>query len=128
MTFSLRGVSISNDGTGRVVVTDILNTDDKALICRSERTTSEQGDWFLHPTEMSTYAGDPDNDTDNGDRIVSPPHNGGWNRNRGTDSGHQLVRLKRITDTAEEGVFTCDIPGDDNTPRYLGVYYPSELY
>ena len=52
----------------------------------------------------------------------------GWVRNRGNDdSGHQLVRLRRRSTTAEEGVFTCDIAGDTNTPRYLGVYYPSKL-
>ena len=52
----------------------------------------------------------------------------GWSRNRdGGSEGRRLVRLRRVTDTAEEGVFTCNIPGDINTPRYLGVYYPSEL-
>ena len=38
------------------------------------------------------------------------------------------MRLKRFTATAEEGVFTCDIPGDINTPAYLGIYYPSESF
>ena len=74
---------------------------------------------------MSTDAGDPDNENDN----VSPPSDRGWSRSRDTDSeGHRLVRLKRCSDAAEEGVFTCHIPGDDNTPRYLGVYYLCELY
>ena len=126
MTFSLRGESIPNDGTGRVILTDIGNTN---VICRSESATSEVGDWFLHPTQMSTNAGDPNDNNDNGDRIASPPVDRGWNRNRATDSdGHQLLRLRRRSDTAEEGVFTCHIPEDDNTPRYLGIYYPSELY
>ena len=49
-----------------------------------------------------------------------------WLSSRGREFGHQLVRLRRVSSTAEEGVFTCDIPGDDNTPRSLGVYYPSE--
>ena len=65
--------------------------------------------------------------TSSEDRIATPPIDRGWNRNRASDSeGHQLVRLRRSLGTAEEGVFTCDIPGDDNTPRVLGVYYPSE--
>ena len=52
----------------------------------------------------------------------------GWLRNRAIDSeGHRLVRLRRDTATAEEGVFTCNIAGDNNTPRSVGVYYPSEL-
>ena len=37
------------------------------------------------------------------------------------------MRLRRVSTTAEEGVFTCNITGDINTPGYLGVYYPSEL-
>ena len=36
----------------------------------------------------------------------------GWTRNRGDDSGHRLVRLRRASATAEEGVFTCHIPED----------------
>ena len=58
-----------------------------------------------------------------------PGDDRGWVRNRGfDDSSHRLVRLLRYTTTAEEGVFTCDIPGDNNTPRHLGVYYPSESF
>ena len=63
--------------------------------------------------------------------CLSQPDGGndrGWSRNRGDDSGHRLVRLRKFTATAEEGVVTCDIPGDNNTPRYLGVYYPSESF
>ena len=125
MTFSLRGdVSIPTDGSGRVLITDINPTGDNnedALICRSERDTftySSPGNWYLHPTEMST---------DSDDRIVISgyPDPRGWGRNRDLDSGHRLVRLWRGSDTAVEGVFTCHIPGDDNTPRSVGVYYPS---
>ena len=76
------------------------------------------GDWYLHPTQLSTAEGD---------RIQSSDPQG-WSRNRGTDSaGHRLVRLKRhSTITAEEGVFTCHIVGDSNTPVSVGIYYPSE--
>ena len=63
--------------------------------------------------------------------VASPqnagPNDRGWLRNRDNDdNGRRLVRLRRDSITAEEGVFTCDIPGDTN-PGYLGVYYPSEL-
>ena len=65
--------------------------------------------------------------------IVSPSQefgysDRGWLRNRAFDAeGHRLVRLRRVRRvTVEEGVFTCDIPGDDNTPGSVGVYYPSE--
>ena len=73
---------------------------------------------------MSTDEGDriaPDVDTNVPDR--------GWRRNRqkfNDTEGHRVVRLKRASDTAEEGVFTCNITGDLNNPRYLGIYYPSE--
>ena len=46
--------------------------------------------------------------------------------------GHQLVGLRRDGRAASggrplEGVFTCDIPGDSNTPVSVGIYYPSEF-
>ena len=127
VTFSLIGyVSIPTDGSGRVLITDINpngDNDEDALICRSEidTFTTNFGNWYLHPTEIST---------DDGDRI-NPDNNGnsdrGWLRNRGLDSGHRLVRLRRRDSaTALEGVLTCDIIGDNNTPRALGIHYPSE--
>ena len=125
MTFSLTGYdSIPTDGSGRVLITDINpigDNDEDALICRSEidTFTSYGGlitNWYLHPTEMST---------DDDDRLMTPDPRG-WRRNRALDSGHQLVRLRRISATPEGGVFTCDITGDENTPRSVGIYYPSE--
>ena len=127
MTFSLNGNSIQTDGSGRVLITDInpngVNNED-ALICRSGKAVSSIGNWYLHPTETST---------DGGDRIVSGVNDGpdprGWYRNRDTDSeDHRLVRLRRATDTAVEGVFTCHIPGDFGTPVSVGIYYPCESY
>ena len=57
VTFSLRGDSISTNGNGRVLITDINPNGDNnedALICTSETDTSDgQTDWFLHPTQMS---------------------------------------------------------------------------
>ena len=120
MTFSLNGNSIPNDGSGHVRVTTISDTNGNALICRSGKPVSRGGDWYLHPTEMST---------DDGDRIGSPPPDRGWRRNIAADSqGQQQVRLRRATATAEEGVFTCDIPGDFGTPVSVGIYYPSKSY
>ena len=122
MTFSLNGISIPTDGSGHVRVTTIGDTNRNALICRSGKAISSSGNWYLHPTEMST---------DDGDRIVSDVGgpDRGWYRNRATDSeGHRLVRLWRDSDTPEEGVFTCHIPEDINTPVSVGIYYPSEPY
>ena len=125
MTFSLRGISIPTDGSGRVLITDINPNGDNnedALICRSEIDTFDSpfGNWFLNPTESSTDTG----------RIVigknGEPDPRGWNRSRDLDAGHRLVRLRRASATAEEGVFTCAIRDDINIPRSVGVYYPSE--
>ena len=43
------------------------------------------------------------------------------------------MRLRRGDSIASggralEGVFTCDIPGDTNTPVSVGIYYPSKPY
>ena len=120
MTFSLNGTSIPTDGSGRVCVTDIRDTNGFALICRSGKAISSGGNWYLHPTEMST---------DDGDGIASPPPDRGWSRYRAGDSeGHRLVRLRRASNTAEEGVFTCHIPGDFGTPVSVVIYYPCESY
>ena len=125
MTLSLRGDSIPTDGSGRIVITDINpdgDNDEDALVCRSEMTFSNNGgNWFLHPTQLTT---------DVSDRIQSYDSRG-WHRNRDLIDGHRLVRLKRYDSIASggralEGVFTCDIAGDTNTPVSVGIYYPSE--
>ena len=121
VTFSLRGDSIPTDGSGRVLITDINPNGDNnedALICRSEidTFTSIFGNWFLNPTESRI---------DEGDRLGESDR--GWIRDRDLDAGHRLVRLRRQSSTALEGVFTCAIRDDINTPRSVGVYYPSEL-
>ena len=121
VTFSLRNASIPSNGSGSVIITDINpseNNNEDALICRSEVPILNGSNWYLHPTNMSTAEDD---------RIISSPSDRGWHRNRDIDSeGHRLVRLRRASDTAEEGVFTCNIQGDSNTPRSVGIYYPSE--
>ena len=131
MTLSLRGDPIPADGSGRIVITDINpdgDNDVDALICRSELPTSASGNWFLHPTQQTT---------DGSVRIESTDPRG-WRRARATvtisGSGTlRLVRLMRADSIASggralEGVFTCDISGDTNTPVSVGIYYPSELY
>ena len=98
------------------------NNDEEGLICVSELSTYEaslgERNWYLHPDELSTNVSD---------RIVSPPADRGWHRNRDTDSeGHRLVRLWKESLSAEEGVFTCLITGAFNIPISVGIYYPSE--
>ena len=132
VTLILRGKPIPTDGCGCIVITDINPDGDnveKALICRSEMTLSSNiGNWFLHPTQQTT---------EYNDRVVSTDHRG-WSRNRGLDmvsssEARRLVRLRRDDSVASggralEGMFTCDIPGDTNTPVSVGIYYSSESH
>ena len=94
-------------------------TGDNALLCRSEMSSrSNQGNWYLHPTHMST---------DESDRIVNGPDRG-WHRNRTWGANYHLVRLWRDhTNTAEEGILTCTFTLDNSTPVSVGIYYPSKL-
>ena len=137
VTLRLRGDSIPTDGSGRIVITDINpdgDNDEDALICQSERSLSTGGNWFLHPTQQTTDDGDR---IDNANTGNDPR---GWIRNRvthipGNAGPRRLVRLRRDDSIASEGngralegVFTCHIDKDDNTPVSVGVYYPSELH
>ena len=104
------------DGSGRILITDIGYTVNSALLCQSSLVHSDVGkNWYLHPTNKSTA---------NSDRIISAGQSDrGWHRNRGP----RVVRLWRnLTTTAKEGVFTCNIDGDSNTPVSVGIYYHSE--
>ena len=128
LTLSLSGNSIPTDGSGRIVITDINPGDpdnnEEALICQSELAFSgTAGDWLLHPTQETTDKRDKIENTD--------PR--GWSRNRDVVDDLWIVRLRRDDTIASggralEGVFTCNIPGDINTPVSVGIYYPSELH
>ena len=138
VTLSLRGnsIPIPTDGSGRIVITDINpdgDNDEDGLICQSELfALSNGGNWFLHPSQQTTQY-----TTDGSLRIESTDLRG-WHRDRVTitiaGSGNlRQVRLRRDNSAASggralEGVFTCDIPGDTNTPVSVGIYYPSELH
>ena len=50
----------------------------------------------------------------------------GWETNRATSDGGRVVRLMRVSDSAKERIFTCHIPGCNNSPVSVGIYYPSE--
>ena len=131
VTLSLRGNSIPTDGSGRIVITDINRdgvSNEDALICHSELSIFTSGNWYLHHTQLTT---------DDSDRIEGTDPRG-WLRNRATvtisgSETHRLVRLRRDDSIASggralEGVFTCHIPGDTNTPVSVGIYYPSESH
>ena len=131
LNVTLNNVSIPTDGSGGILITDIninpnRDNNNDALICQSELSANdiELGNWYLHPSRQST---------DSEDRILNPTKfdatpDRGWDRNRDIDSeGYRLVRLKRVSASAKEGVFTCDIPGDTSGPVSVEIYYPSEL-
>ena len=54
----------------------------------------------------------------------------GWTKERITANvsgiNYRQVRLKRVSETAVEGKFTCHISGDSNNDKYLFILYPSE--
>ena len=129
----LSGGYISTDGSGHLLITDISLTNgqtqtsnDSALFCHATRDVTvvrelDIGDWYLQPDfDTTTAIGgriDEDNDL-------------GWTRDRGTGhvsrSSYRQVRLKRVSQTAVEGKFTCQFPGDSNNNKYLLILYPSE--
>ena len=132
VTLRLRGVPIPTDDSGRIVITDInpiADNNEDALICQAELSAlSTGGNWFLHPTQQTTHESHKINSTDRR----------GWRRNRANNiisqtGTFQQVRLRRADSIASggralEGVFTCNIPGDTNTPVSVGIYYPSESH
>ena len=111
MNFILNGETVPTNSSGHVLVTDIGNSNEIALICQSDRTTSEadlgNGDWYLDP-EQESYP------TTYWDERINGGNDRGWTRNRATIAGHRIVRLKRVSDTATEGRFTCRITADTN--------------
>ena len=129
-TTILSGDSIPTNGSGRLLITDISLTygqtqtsDDSALFCHSTEDITivrdvHIGDWYLEP-ENTTVIGDR---RDGG-------NDRGWTRNRGSVNVsrhlYRHVRLKRVSEAAVEGKFTCHIPGDSNN-KYLLILYPSE--
>ena len=119
--FYLHGERIPNDGSGLVNVTDIGSANSDALICRSELPTDTiYGGWYLDPDGQGP-------NVDNDDSIGTEDTRG-WRRDRATDSdGHRVVRLEKVSSTATEGRFTCNINNDRDNPRALRVLYPSEL-
>ena len=133
-TTILSGDSIPTDGSGRLLITDISlinrqtqTSNDSALFChatkdlRMVRDLDILGDWYLQPDFETTTA--------IGERIDGG-NDRGWTRDRGTvnvsRSFYRQVRLKRVSQTAVEGKFSCQFPGDSNNNKYLLILYPSE--
>ena len=77
------------------------------------------GEWYLDPEdENATSIAEAD--------TITGPNDRGWTSYRASIDGYRIVRLKRVSDTAVEGRFTCQIPGDSDSPRGLLILHPSE--
>ena len=104
---SLNGAVIPNHGY--VAISDIGSSDNTALLCNTDRRPLfgiySGGDWY-----------EPDK------TIVDGYHVPGVTRNRGPF----VVRLKRTTGTALEGIYWCSVPDAASTPQtvYVGLYNP----
>ena len=138
--FFLRGRSIPTDGSGRLLITDISLhnghtsiSDEEALNCRSSRNVGELLSsstfdfWYLDPEVKTTT------NTVTGERISGKTDNRGWTVNRGIvhvkgegSPFHRVVRLNRLSETALEGKFMCNIANDSKNNMSLLILYPSE--
>ena len=131
----LKNNSIPTDGSGRLLITDvsihngiISESDEYALICHADKLLNVEprispgtGDWYLDPNVSETPA-----NIVSGQRIITED-NRGWTRTRNSLTlPHRLVRLKRVSETAVEGKFICNISGDINNIKFLLLLYPSE--
>ena len=99
---SLNGAVIPNHGY--VAISDIGSTDDTVLLCITNRPgTPTSGNWY-----------GPD-----GTRVdeMDVP---GVTRNRGP----MVVRLRRTTGTAHEGIYWCSVEDAASKPQtiYVGLY------
>ena len=112
----LKGESIPIDGSGCILITDVNTygeSNHEALVCQSKVTdeTHRRGDWYLNNTKIHT-----------------PTDTRGWKTNvfLAVTRKTLQVRLIRISEAAEEGVFTCYIDENTVASATVGVYYPSE--
>ena len=130
-TTILSGDYIPTNGSGRLLITDISLTNgqtqtsnDSALFCHATKDLTivrdvHIGDWYLEP-EITTVIGE----------RIDGGNDRGWTRYRSdvnvSRSLYRQVRLKRVSEAAVEGKFTCHIPRDSNNNKYLFILYPSE--
>ena len=117
MTLVLDGRLIPTDGSENILITDVNPTglsNIESLICQSRtpETSEDKNNWYL-----------------NGE-IIERTGSQGWQTelDRTNSPNIQYLRLKRVNETAVEGVFTCRIAFSDTNivSASVGIYYPSE--
>ena len=115
MTLQLSGKRLQTDGIDHnILITNITvnGTYHESLLCQPELTniTLENDDyWYLNNGKLNST----------GSRGWIPESVHFFNITN-------ILFLKKVSDTAEEGVFTCHIDGDINPSVSVGVYYPSK--
>ena len=109
--------NIPTDGRGRILITDIGDTNEDALICSTDfETTGRSFIWYLDPSIATTSRY----------KTIRSSDSRGWSIVRDTNNGISRLRRRSSYTTWTEGVFTCNYP--NNRHIYVGIYHPSELY
>ena len=109
LRLTLRGNNIPHDGSGRILITNINPTGSNSDTLTCHYGIFEDGDWYIW------------NDK------IDETYSRGWSTYafRSPTTGQTQLGLRRVSATAEEGVFTCRISNDSIS---VGIFYPSKLY
>ena len=82
---------------------------------------NSSGAWYLSNTSDRLV-----DSVAEGDRITGSGGSQGWASDVVTNGSDVLVRLRRVSELAVEGTFTCAIPGDNYSPRDVSIISPSK--
>ena len=111
VTLSLNGTTIANNSY--VDVRDIGDTDDNALHCQTDKMNccesppNRAGEWY-YPNVTTVKNHD--------DSMAASPNNYFY-RNR----GQSVVRLKRVENPSQRGLFWCEVPTLNNENETIFV-------
>ena len=124
MEFFLRDEPVTTDGSACLYTTDIGDSTEEALVCKSSLNgpnLNSSGAWYLSNTSDRLV-----DSVAEGDRITGSGGSQGWASDVVTNGSDVLVRLRRVSELAVEGTFTCAIPGDNYSPRDVSIISPSK--
>ena len=84
--------------------------------------STTDSNWYYNTDSLSTAEED---------RIDLIDRERGWSNSPAFENGLRLQRLlstrfRGVDGNPLEGVFTCEIVGDSDSPISVGIYYPSE--